>query len=241
MTTADWDGPFGEGTVKPSELTWDRAAVTARRVSGSLSRWLTASRPVAAWVPVCAGLSPMLLTIAWLIGDELQPRAYSPVRQTVSVLAGQAATDRWLVTGALYIIGVCHFATAAGLGALNLRARIGLVVTGLAAIGIAASPEPIAGGRAQHVVFTAIGAVALTVWPLLAAQRLTPASILVSARVSAVASLGFLILLCWTAVETQNGATLGLAERVSSTIQSGWPLAVAMSLRRHARTDHGAR
>jgi hypothetical protein len=233
MTTAEWDGPFGEGTVKPSELAWDRAAVTARRVS----RWLIPSRPVAAWVPVCAALSPMLLTIAWLIGDELQPRSYSPLRQTVSVLAGQGATDRWLVTGALYMIGVCHFATAAGLRALSLPARVGLLVTGLASIGIAASPQPISGSRAQHLVFTAIGAVAITVWPVLAAQKRAPASILVSARVSAVAFLGFLILLCWTVVETQSGASLGLAERVSSAIQSGWPFAVAVSLRRHARTD----
>jgi Protein of unknown function (DUF998) len=73
-------------------------------------------------------------------GDELQPTSYSPVRQTVSVLAGDAATDRWIVTGAVYVIGVCHFATAAGLRALTLRARVGLVVAGLAAIGIAAKP-----------------------------------------------------------------------------------------------------
>jgi hypothetical protein len=236
MTTADWDGPFSKVMVTPSELAWGRASVAPGRVSGWLTRWPTAGRPMAAWAPVWAGLSPMLLTIAWLIGDELQPRSYSPVRQTVSVLAGHAATDRWLVTGALYAIGVCHFATAAGLRALNPRARVGLVVTGLTAIGIAASPEPISGSTAQHLVFTAIGAVAMTVWPLLAAQRRAPASMLVSARVSAVASLGFLILLCWTVVETQSGASLGLAERVSSAIQSGWPFAVAVSLRRHPRT-----
>jgi hypothetical protein len=228
MTTAEWNGQFGQVTVTPSELAWGRASAVARRAF----RRQIPDHPVAAWVTVCAGLAPTVLTIAWLIGDELQPRSYSPVRQTVSVLAGDAATDRWLVTGALYLIGVSHFATAAGLRALNLRARVGLVVTGLAAIGIAASPEPVSGSRAQHLVFTAIGAVAITVWPALAAQRRAPASILVSARVSAVASLGFLILLSWTVVETQSGSSLGLAERVSSAIQTGWPLAVAISLRR---------
>jgi hypothetical protein len=81
-------------------------------------------------------------------------------------------------------------------------------------------------------VFTCIGAAAITLWPALAAQRRASASIFVSARVSAVVFVGFLILLAWTVVETQDGGSLGLAERVSSAIQIGWPLAVAVSLRR---------
>jgi hypothetical protein len=233
MTAAQWNDAFGDVTVTSDEAARGRGSAAASAVS----RWLSADRPVAAWVPVCAGLSPTLLTIAWLIGDAVQPTSYSPVRQTVSVLAGDAATDRWIVTGALYVIGVCHFATAAGLRVLTLRARVGLVVAGLAAIGIAASPQPVSGSRAQHLIFTGIGALAITVWPALASQRRAPASILVSARVSAVVSSAFLILLCWTAVETHGGASLGLAERVSSAIQSGWPLAVAVSLRRTTRTD----
>jgi hypothetical protein len=233
MTAAEWNGPYGGLTVTPDEAARGRGSAAASAVS----RWLRADRPVAAWVPVGAGLSPALLTIAWLIGDAVQPSSYSPVRQTVSVLAGEAGTDRWIVTGALYVIGVCHFGTAAGLRALTLRARVGLVVAGLAAIGIAASPQPVTGSRAQHLIFTVIGAVVITVWPALAAQRRAPASILVSARVSVFVSLGFLILLCWTVVETQGGGSLGLAERVSSAIQAGWPLAVAVSLRRATRTD----
>ncbi|MDT4933514.1 MAG: hypothetical protein QOK11_1406 [Pseudonocardiales bacterium] len=209
--------------------------------ASAVSRWLRPHRPVAAWVPVFAGLSPTLLTIAWLIGDAVQPTSYSPMRQTVSVLAGRAGTDRWIVTGAVYMLGACHFATAAGLRVLPLRARVGLVVAGLAAIGIAASPQPASGSRAQHLVFTSIGAVAITVWPALAAQRRAPASILVSARISAVVSLGFLILLSWTVVETQVGGSLGLAERVSSAIQTGWPVAVAVSLRRTKRSDPDSR
>jgi hypothetical protein len=233
MTAAEWNGPYGHVTVTPSEASRARRAAAASAVF----RWLSANRPVAAWVPVSAGLSSALLTIAWLIGDAVQPTSYSPLRQTVSVVAGYGATDRWIVTGALYVIGVCHLATAAGLRALTLRARVGLVVAGLAAIGIAASPQPVSGSRAQHLIFTCIGAIAITVWPALAAQRRAPASILVSARVSTIVSLGFLILLSWTVVETQGGANLGLAERVSSAIQTGWPFAVAINLRRTTRTD----
>jgi hypothetical protein len=237
MTTAEWNGPYGGATVTPVGV----ARGCASAATTSVSRWLGADRPVAAWVPVGAALSPTLLTIAWLIGDAVQPTSYSPIRQTVSVLAGHAGTDRWIVTGALYVIAACHLATAAGLRALTLRARVGLAVAGLSAIGIAASPQPVSGSRAQHLIFTSIGAVAITVWPALAAQTRAPASILVSARVSALVTLGFLILLFWTVVETQGGASLGLAERVSSAIQTGWPFAVAVSLRRTTRTDPGNR
>jgi hypothetical protein len=237
MTAAEWNTSYRHVTVTPSKACRARWAAAAK----AMSRRLSADRPVAAWVPVSAGLSSALLTIAWLIGDAVQPTSYSPLRQTVSVVAGDGGTDRWIVTGALYVIGVCHLATAAGLPVLTRRARIGLVVAGVAAIGIAASPQPVSGSRAQHLVFTCIGAVAVTVWPALAAQRRAPASILVSARVSTIASLGFLILLAWTVVETQGGANLGLAERVSSAIQTGWPFAVAIDLRRTARTDPDSR
>jgi hypothetical protein len=33
------------------------------------------------------GLSPILLTAGWLVAGVLQPASYSPVRETVSVLA----------------------------------------------------------------------------------------------------------------------------------------------------------
>jgi hypothetical protein len=84
----------------------------------------------------------------------------------------------------------------------TVPARVGLVVAGLAAIGTAASSQPASASRAQHVILTGVGAVVVTVWPALAAQRRAPASILVGARVPAVVSLAFLILLCWTVVET---------------------------------------
>jgi hypothetical protein len=117
MTTAEWNGPLGDTTVTPSGVARGRASVATTRVS----RWLSADRPIAAWVPVGAALPPTLLALAWLIGDAVQPTSYSPIRQTVSVLAGHAGTDRWIVTGALSVIGACHLATAAGLRALTLR------------------------------------------------------------------------------------------------------------------------
>lgn len=43
---------------------------------------------------ISAGLAPVVLVSAWVIAGTLQPASYSPVRQTVSVLAGHAGTDR---------------------------------------------------------------------------------------------------------------------------------------------------
>jgi hypothetical protein len=55
--------------------------------------------PVPWWAVVSAGLSPVLATGGWLIADAVQPASYSPIRKTVSVLAGHAGTDRWIMTG----------------------------------------------------------------------------------------------------------------------------------------------
>jgi hypothetical protein len=57
------------------------------------------SRTVHQWAIISAGLAPILLTGAYLIAGILQPASYSPVRETISVMAGQAGTDRWVMTG----------------------------------------------------------------------------------------------------------------------------------------------
>jgi hypothetical protein len=44
----------------------------------------------------------------------------------------------------------------------------------------------------------------------------------------------FLALLCWLVIETQGGSNLGMAERLTSSVQTSWPFAVAVVLWRHA-------
>jgi hypothetical protein len=44
-------------------------------------------------------------------------------------------------------------------------------------------------------------------------------------------------LLAWLIVETQGGGVLGLAERLTSAVQTSWPLVVALGLRSTAGTD----
>jgi hypothetical protein len=64
------------------------------------------------------------------------------MRQTMSVLAGQSGTDRWVMTAALLLVGSCQIATGAGLTAVRMPARVLLILTGLSTLGIAATPEP---------------------------------------------------------------------------------------------------
>jgi hypothetical protein len=203
----------------------------ARRLASSAARLARSGRPVPGWAVVSAGLSPVLLTGGWLVADALQPASYSPIRKTVSVLAGHAGTDRWIMTGVLFLVGGCHFVTAAGLTGIRPPARILLVVAGLSSIGIAACPEPVVGSTPQHVAWTSLGAVTIAVWPAFTGRPGSPRPPILSIRGAAVVTTVFLALLGWLIIETQGGSTLGLAERLTSSIQTSWPFIVALALR----------
>jgi hypothetical protein len=191
-------------------------------------------RTVPAWAIVSAGLTPILLTGGWLVAGTLQPASYDPVRDTVSVMAGHGGTDRWVMTGALLLVGGCHLVTAAGLGAIRLSARVLLILAGLSSTGIALSPEPVVGSTPQHLAWTSFGAVIITVWPAFTARPGSPQPLVLSRRGSAVVTAVFLALLCWLVIETQDGSYLGVAERLTSSVQTTWPFVVAVVLWRHA-------
>ena len=186
------------------------------------------------WAVVSAALTPVLVTAGWLVADAVQPAAYDPIRKTVSVMSGYAGTDRWIMTGALFLVGGCQLVTAAGLGGVRVPARIILAVAGLSSIGIALSPEPVRGSTPQHLAWTALGAVAIAVWPAFVAQRARPRPLILSSYGCAVVTAVFLVLLGWLIIETQGGADLGLAERLSVSTQTCWPFVVAVALRQRA-------
>jgi hypothetical protein len=54
------------------------------------------------------------------------------------------------------------------------------------------------------------------------------------AQVAAAATAVFVALLAWLIIETQGGSDLGLAERLSSSVQTSWPFIVAVVLRSSA-------
>ena len=182
------------------------------------------------WTVVSAGLSPVLATGGWLIAGAVQPASYSPIGKTISVMAGDAGTDRWIMTGALFLVGLCQFVTAAGLAGIRVPARILLAVAGVSSIGIALSPEPVVGSTPQHLAWTALGAVAIAVWPAFVAQRARPRPLILGRCCCAVVTAVFLVLLGWLVIETQGGSDLGLAERLSVSTETCWPFVVAVIL-----------
>ncbi|HYS37889.1 MAG TPA: DUF998 domain-containing protein [Pseudonocardiaceae bacterium] len=230
-------------TAKSSTFAEPPAVRTAKRRARMLVRRAARSvrsRPaVPDWTLVSAGLSPILLVGAWLVADVRQPDTYSPVRQTISVLAGHAGSDRWIVTGAVFLVGACHLLTALGLTAVRSSARVLLTVAGVAAIGIAASPEPVHGSTPQHLAWTALGAVTIALWPAFVARRTPLRPPILSVRGSATTTAIFVGLLGWVLIETRGGNTLGLAERLTTTVQITWPFIVALAARRSSGTVHG--
>jgi Protein of unknown function (DUF998) len=204
----------------------------ARKLASRVVPEPAPGRTVPGWVIASAALSPAVMTVGWLVADMLQPRSYSPVRQTVSVLAGYAGADRWIVTSALFLVGGLHFVMAAGLTGLSGRARLLLVLAGACSIGIAASPEPAHGSTPQHLAWTALGAVVITAWPAFTARRAPRGPLILSPAGTAAVTAAFAALLGWLIYETQGGGDLGVAERLVSSVQISWPFIVAVALRR---------
>ena len=113
-----------------------------------------------------------------------------------------------------------------------MSARALLIVAGMAGIGIAASPEPASGATPRHLAWTVLGAVTIAVWPAFAARRASPRPLILSVCGSAAVTAIFVALLGWLLAETRDGSVLGLAERLTTSIQTCWPFIVAVALRR---------
>jgi hypothetical protein len=189
--------------------------------------------PVPGWVVVTALLGPAVLVGGWLIAGALQPASYSPMGQTISALAGQAGTDRWVMTAALLVVGGCQFATGARLTAVRLPARILLMLTGLSTLGLVAAPELSTGPTSGHLAFAVSCVVTTAVWPALIIRRPPAPSWLLSVTGGLVVTALFAGLSCWLLIAAQAGAgDLGLVERLTSGVQSLYPLVVALALRR---------
>jgi len=183
------------------------------------------------WVILSSGMAFVSLIGGWATAASLQPTSFDPFTQTISSLYADGATDRWLITSVLVVVGVCYIATAYGLDAVRTSARVSLLIGGVASVLLALFPEPEDGTSLQHLVTTGVGFTALAIWPCLAIERrpsapwaLRPAATITFTVTVAVSSVWFLL-------ELHAHSAAGLAERVVTGLQATWPVIVATCLR----------
>lgn len=117
-----------------------------------------------------------------------------------------------------------------GVPAGRAQARAVLLIAGLSSIGIAVSPQPVHGTNPEHLVWTALGAVAIAIWPAFAVSRAPSQPLILRPPGAAAVTVVSLALLTWLIAETQGGSSLGLAERLVTGLQMTWPFIVAWAL-----------
>lgn len=184
------------------------------------------------WTLVSAGLAPVSLVASWIVAGFVQNGNYDAVQQTISVLAGHAASHRWIMTLGLYTVAICQILTAAGLAPARPRARILLAVGGLVGLGVAIFPQPPHGTAASHLVWATLSVSLLALWPATIGSRWLHRPIVLTVRGSMIATAGFLVLLAWLYAAAHGGGALGIAERVDTAIANAWPLVVVLAIRR---------
>jgi hypothetical membrane protein len=197
---------------------------------------------VPVWALVSSAAAPVLLVGGWTLAASLQPAGFDQMSDTISDLAGLAATDRWVMTIALVGVGASHVTTALGLHPAARLGRASLALAGVATIAVAAIPVTSSATPTAHTIAAGVAFLSLTVFPTLASRttRHTTALLRPTAGVLATATLA--VALGWFVVELSTGGPrIGLSERVSAGAQSLWPLAVVLSSRagRRSRNRHG--
>ena len=182
------------------------------------------------WAVASAITAPVVLGAGLVLGQARQPPGYSAVRDTISALAAQGATDRWVMTTALAGLGACHVVTALGLHPARRTGRIVLGAGGVATVLVAVFAQPARGNSVAHTVSATVAFVALAGWPLWAAAPGSEAPLL-RRPASLGASTVLLGSVVWFAAELHGGHR-GLAERAAAGLEALWPLVLVLTTRR---------
>ena len=182
------------------------------------------------WGVISSAAAPVLLIGGWTVAASLQPH-YDPVADTVSALAAQGATDRWVMTLTFVVVGCCYIVTALALRPAGTTGRLILIAGALAGLLVAANPErPADPYPIPHIIAASAGLAGLVTWPAGACRRgsAVPWGLRPAVATTAVAVLFALVL--WFGADLVLGAgQVGLAERVAGGAQAVWPLAVVLS------------
>jgi len=177
------------------------------------------------WAVLSSGCAPVVLIGGWALAETVQPAGYDPMVDSISSLAAYGASDRWMMTGALFLLGLCHAVTALGLRAAALPGRIALGCGAGATAMVAFSPEPWGGTTLRHLVATGIGFTALALWPVLAATGPDHAMVWVLRPWVGYATMLLMAAgAAWFLVDLHGHGAAGLVERILTGYQSLWPL-----------------
>lgn len=192
-------------------------------------------QPVPWWARLSAAGAPVLLIGGWTVAAARQPAGFSSVTDTISALAAQGATDRWLMTSALAGLGICHAVTALGLRPAALPGRATLAAGGIATFCVAMFPQPETGSSPAHVRAATAGFLALAVWPALAWRRGRRRPRLSPPAGAAAAAVLTGIVVWFGAELAGDGALIGLSERAAAGAQAVFPLGVVLTWLLQAR------
>jgi hypothetical protein len=186
------------------------------------------------WTVAAASAAPALLIGGVLGATALQPGQYDPVRDTISQLAAQGATDPWVMTWALLAVGLCYLLSALGLQPAGSLSRGVLATGGLATLCIALFRLPLHGYSLGHELAVIAAALTCCTWPAFAWHQPQQGALLLTRGPSYAATGVSLGLAAWYALES-HGALLGLAERCAAAAPPLWLFAVAVTTRRSGR------
>lgn len=163
-------------------------------------------------------LAPIALIGGWMLAASRQPPGYDATRDTISALAAQGATDRWIMTTGFVVLGACHLVTALGFREAEPAGRLTLALGGLLALGVAIFAEP----AAAHVPVASGSFVALAVWPAFSG---------VPSRRAGFLAAGALTVLLLAFAFTLGSRWTGLTERLVAGAEVLWPLAALLLTR----------
>jgi hypothetical membrane protein len=201
-------------------------------------------RSVPWWGIASALIAPFALIGGWTLAAELQTGSFDAMSRSISSLAAYGATDRWVMTLALFLVGVCNLATGLALHSAPRMGRILLMAGGVFGLLIALSPESMGGtgvGSMRHAIVAGLGCAVMTAWPLASLRRepWAPAGLRPAATF---AVTGFLLaLVAWFCLEVVTGGDMiGLAERAVTGVQTLWPLVVVATVVAAARRKSAA-
>lgn len=163
-------------------------------------------------------VAPVALIGGWTIAAARQPATYDATTDTISALAAHGATDRWIMTAGIAVLGGAHVVTAYGLIEARPVGRVLLAVGGVtsALVAVFAQPSP------AHFPVATASFVTLAVWPLVSGVP--------GRRTGIAAGAALTALLVWFGVEL-DGPRLGLVERVVAGAEALWPLAAVLATR----------